>query len=308
MILSIGEILTDNFVEGQNKTTLPGGAPFNVACNIKTFGGDVSFLGAIGKDEDGRLLKEFAKSKLDKLFLKELEDKTTTQAIVTLSNGERSFKFNRGNGADYHLSISQLDDIDFTKVKIVHIGSLMLSEKEGYNFFFDAVKYIKNKTTCLISFDVNYRNDIFPNEEIAKEIFISAIKTADILKFTEEELELLSGENDLKKGLTKLLNPNQIAVVSLGKEGSVFYSKNTFIKVETYPLKPVDTTGAGDAFYSYFLFAIDNGLNLNDESNIKIELYNANLIGGLATQKKGAINVVPTLDELIQFKSKISAK
>ena len=308
MILAIGEILTDNFIENDKKTTLPGGAPFNVACNIKAFGGDIAFMGAIGKDEDGKLLEKFANKKLDNLYLKVLNDRATTQAIVTLDNGERSFRFNRSNGADYHLEISQLNDIDFTKVKIVHIGSLMLSTKEGFKFFFDAIKYIRSKSNCLISFDVNYRDDIFPNEDEAKKVFISAINEADILKFTEEELELLSGEKDLRKGLGKLLNPNQVAVVSLGKDGSVFYSKNKFTKVETYPLKPVDTTGAGDAFYSYFLFAIDNGLNLDDESVIRSELYNANLIGGLATQKKGAINVVPTLSELECFKAKISAK
>ena len=163
MILSIGEILTDNFIDESGKTTLPGGAPFNVACNIKTFNGDVAFMGAIGNDEDGRLLEKFAKAKLDNLYLEVLSNKSTSQAIVTLKDGERSFKFNRSTGADYCLSLSALKKIDLSEIKIVHIGSLMLSEKEGYDFFFEAIKYIKNNSKCLISFDVNYRDDIFPN-------------------------------------------------------------------------------------------------------------------------------------------------
>ena len=305
MILSIGEILTDNFIDQNGKTVLPGGAPFNVACNIKTFDGDIAFMGAIGNDEDGRFLEEFAKTKLDKLYIEVLPNKSTSQAIVTLKDGERSFKFNRSTGADYCLSISELKKIDFNKIKIVHIGSLMLSEKEGYSFFFEAVKYIKNTSKCLISFDVNYRDDIFENESIAKDIFVSAIKQADIIKFTEEELELLSEEKDYEKGLNKLLSPSQIAVVSLGKEGSLFYSKDKFIKVDTYPMKPVDTTGAGDAFYSYFLYALDNDLDLSNDEQIKAKLFKANLIGGLATQKKGAINVVPTLKELAEFMKNI---
>ena len=53
MVLSIGEILVDIFADGENKRVFPGGAPFNLACNIKKFKGDVSFYGAVGKDEYG---------------------------------------------------------------------------------------------------------------------------------------------------------------------------------------------------------------------------------------------------------------
>ena len=124
----------------------------------------------------------------------------------------------------------------------------MLSYQEGREFYYQACEYIHNHSKCLISFDVNYRDDIFKDEVEAKEIFLNAIKTADIVKFTKEELELLSNQKDVLNGLKSLLNDKQVAVVTLGKDGSIFYSKEKFIKVPSYPLKPVDTTGAGDAF------------------------------------------------------------
>ena len=71
-------------------------------------------------------------------------------------------------------------------------------------------------------------------------------------------------------------------------------------------MKPVDTTGAGDAFYSYFLYELDKGLDLNDESAIKEALKRANIVGGLATQKRGAIDVVPSLEELKNFQEKFA--
>ena len=304
MVLSIGEILVDIFIDGENKTVFPGGAPFNLASNIAHFKGDVSFYGAVGNDEYGRFLLDFAKKKIPSAFIDVKEDRSTTEAIVSLNNGERSFKFVRENGSDYILDVNNLKRFDLSKISIIHIGSLMLSFKEGRDFYYSAVKYIHQNSKCLISFDVNYRDDIFKDEQEAKQIFIEALKTADIVKFTEEELELLSNKKDILEGLKSLLNDKQIAVVTLGKDGSIFYTKDKYIKVPTYPLKPVDTTGAGDAFYSYFLYSLDKGLDTTNEDEIKHSLVRANVVGGLATQKKGAIDVAPSLEEIESFLSK----
>lgn len=301
MVLSIGEILVDIFIEGDNKLVFPGGAPFNVASNIAHYDGDVSFYGAVSPDEYGSFLLDFAKKKLPLSYIDVLDNRETTQAIVTLINGERSFKFKRDNGSDYLLNVRHLDKFDLSKISIVHIGSLMLSYLEGRNFFYQACEYIHQHSNCLISFDVNYRDDIFNSEDEAKEIFLTAIKSADIVKFTEEELELLTGHKNVLDCLKSLLNDKQVAVVTLGKDGSIFYSKNKYIKVPSYPLIPVDTTGAGDAFYSYFLYSLDQGLDINDDKQIINALRRANVAGGLATQKKGAIDVVPTNKEIDIF-------
>lgn len=300
MVLSIGEILVDIFVDGDNKKVFPGGAPFNVACNIKNFGGDVAFYGAVGPDEYGDLLKEAAHKRLSNYHLDTLSDRDTTQALVTIISGERSFKFVRSNGADYHLNLNYLNEFDLSKVKVVHIGSLMLSTSEGRDFYYSATKFFKDKG-IKISFDINYRDDIFSSPEEAKEIFLNALKEADIIKFTEEELELLSGEKDIKKGLKLLLNDNQIAVITLGSKGSIFYNKDKYIHQPSIPLKPVDTTGAGDAFYSYFLYALDNNLDLSNDSDIKDALMRSNISGGLTTQKFGAIDSAPNKEELEDF-------
>lgn len=309
MVLSIGEILVDIFVDGEHKEVFPGGAPFNVASNIAHFNNkEVAFYGAIGNDEHGYFLRDYSKNKIKYLYLDTLDKYHTTEAVVTLKDGERSFRFNRDAGADYHLNVSKLKEIDFSNVNIVHIGSLMLSSKEGRDFFSACVQYIKEIKDIKISFDVNYRDDIFNSEYEAKNIFLEAIKEADIIKFTSEELELLTGIKDAKHSLDILLNKKQIAVVTLGKEGSIYYSKNKFIKVPSVEMKPMDTTGAGDAFYSYFLYEVDKGLDLDKDSRIYDALLKSNIVGGLATQKKGAIGVVPSLKEMDEFKNQFNKK
>ena len=156
MLISVGEILVDIFSDGVTKTTLPGGAPFNVACNALLYTRNVGFIGAVGDDEDGQLLLKTAKEKpFTLLDIKVLKDRYTSKAIVSLDNGEISFKFDRSFGADYILDI---DSIDFAKIKdddIIHIGSLMLSEKEGRDFYFELVNRIRANSKAKISFAPN---------------------------------------------------------------------------------------------------------------------------------------------------------
>ena len=303
MLICIGEILVDIFEDGDKRTVMPGGAPFNVACNALLYTKDVAFYGAVGKDENGKMLVKTAKAKgFKSLNIKQLEDKYTSRAIVSLKDGERSFRFERDNGADYQLNVEDIDLSNLSDEDIVHIGSLMLSYDSGVHFYNELVRKIKANSNAKISFDINYRDDIFSSPDEAKKIFISALKQADILKFSIEELELLTNKNDVLESLNELLNKNQIAVVTLGSEGSMLYKDGKLIKVPTYKVKPIDTTGAGDAFYSYFLASLVNNPSfINDEKEVYSYLTKANVVGALATQAKGAIGVAPTLEEIEKF-------
>ena len=303
MLISVGEILVDIFDDGSKRSALPGGAPFNVACNALLYTHDVSFVGAVGQDEYGEMLTSFAKSKpFTNLNIKELPDRYTSKAIVTLKDGERSFKFDRDFGADYCLDVS---DIDLGSIKdndIIHLGSLMLSHERGISFFNEIIKQIKLISKAKISFDINYRSDIFKSPEVAKKTFLDALKKVDIIKFSLEDIELLLDTTDVEYALKSLLTPNQIAIVSLGADGSLYYKDGHIVKMKTYPLKPVDTTGAGDAFYSYFLASLVNEPDLvKSDERIKHYLLRANIAGGLATLKKGAIGSAPTEEEIDKY-------
>ena len=303
MVHVIGEILVDIFKSESSEEVFPGGAPFNVASNIKHFGGDVSFYGAVGKDEYGKFLSKFARSrKFNNLLIKKCNTRYTTQAIVSLNNGERSFKFVRENGADYALSIKNLEKLDIKENDIVHIGSLMLSFPRGRKFFTKAVEFAKSKG-ALISFDVNYRDDIFISALSAKNICKKAMKVADIIKISDEELNILDKAKKIETQIKNLGLENKIVFISKGKDGSTMKnSKNQFISVCTKPIKPVDTTGAGDAFYSYILYELDKDISkINNIELVMKMLQKANAVGAIATQKKGAINVVPSIEELDKY-------
>ena len=300
MILCIGEILADLIGNKENGVMrylrYPGGAPLNVACGIKKLGGNVGFIGSVGDDIIGNYLLDFCESiKFDYLDIFKDNKHNTTLAFVDNDEfGERSFSFNRFNTADYYIDINRLNVIK--DADIIHIGSLMLREEIGYNLANKIIEIAK-KYNKKISFDVNYREDIFDSKDLALFRFKEIIKKADIIKFSKEEVLYLSNCDDFSLGISKLVRKNQMVFVSLGVDGSYFQFQDDSVIVPTYKVKAIDTTGAGDAFYGCILKFIDE-MNLYKFEYIVESMKFANICGGLACTKLGAINALPTCYEL----------
>ena len=289
MILSIGEILADVIVDNTGKQKYCGGAPFNLIVNAKRSGATAGFIGRVGNDETGKfLLEETSKYNLDYLDIQTDNNRETTLALVTLTDGERDFKFVRNDTADYNIDFDSIDFSKYQNLKIIHLGSLMLSEKSGVelaNKIIDKAKSLGVK----LSFDVNFRTDIFKDEKSAIETYLPFIKKADIVKFSDDELLLFTGETDVEKGCKKIARSGQLIVVTLGKKGSYYYIDGASGSVPTEPVTPIDTTGAGDAFYGTFLAQIEN-VEYTD-SNLKSAMKLANENGAKTTLFKGAIKL-----------------
>ena len=292
MITSIGEILIDQFIDKNGTANEIGGAPFNVAVAIKRSGGNSSFIGSIGNDEFGAIIEEKAcKMGLNNLFLYKYDEYKTTVAQVKLVNGERSFSFIRDGGADYHFSFP-LNDFIYQS-NIVHIGSLMLSKEEGRSFLKTLIPELKRRNS-LVSFDINYREDIFAHEDI-KSIYQEVIEQVDILKISEDELDIF-GRAYIDSLKDKLI------CLSLGSKGSEYRFNELRGKVPTYKVKVMDTTGAGDAFLGAILSQLD-GYRLNELDKEQLdEIFRfANAVGALTTLKIGAISPIPSKEEVITF-------
>ncbi len=293
MILCVGEILADMIGEERGSKFCyerkAGGAPFNVACAVKAFGGSSAFVGSVGDDSIGDFLEKFAVSRqLDGLCIKRDRDHNTTLAFVNIaSDGERSFCFYRKNTADYYL-----DEVPrelFDKADIVHVGSLMLSEERGRNYARALMKKTKaaGKT---VSFDVNFRTDIFRDKSAAVEIYKEFIELADIVKLSDDEFEIF-GE-DYISGLKALV------CITLGSRGSEWRLGARRGRVPTVSIKPVDTTGAGDAFYAGLLYKLDDRRDGYTDETLNDAFRYANVCGALNTLGKGAIDSLPSASDI----------
>ncbi len=296
MILCIGEVLADLIGESHDGIMryqrFPGGAPLNVAVGIKRLGGNVGFIGTVGDDIIGRYLLEYTASVgFDYLDLNLDQMHNTTLAFLdNKENGERSFTFSRFNTADYLISQDRLDIIsDFD---IIHVGTLMLREEIGRKLAYDIIK-MTHRYNKLVSIDVNFREDIFNDREYAIEVYKEYIKMADIIKLSLAEVKLFTGQENYIDGLDEICNRDQMVFVTLGEKGAYYRCGKDSILVPAKEVQVIDKTGAGDAFYACVLKYLDenNDYSLSYMENV---LRHANICGGLACTKKGAISALPT--------------
>lgn len=289
MILSIGEILADVITaNGETKEYL-GGAPFNVAADIAYLGGDAGFVGRVGNDRLGAFLTEEAKqSKFRYLNVQVDEKRRTTRALVSLDkSGERDFRFDRKDAADYFIDTDEIDFSKLPQTEIVHLGTLMLSEEEGVARMERLLEKAKSAKK-LISMDMNFRSDIYPSAEAAIEISARFLKEADIVKVSEDELEMLTGGKDPEN--LKKLTPHLIAAVTMGAKGSAVLFRGEVITERVGDAPRVDTTGAGDAFFAGLLLKIaETGAERLNAENLRAALRFANAAGEKAIGQFGAI-------------------
>ncbi|MDE6398688.1 MAG: carbohydrate kinase [Clostridiales bacterium] len=301
MILCYGEILADMIGTEKEGVTAyeryAGGAPFNVACACKRAGGESGFVGSVGKDLIGGFLADFARAQnLDLTDIAVLPERNTTLAFVQLdASGERSFCFYRKHTADYALCEQSLRFIE--QADIVHLGSLMLSEREGIAFADALVEKVKRAGKKL-SFDINYRDDIFPSAAAAKEVYARYAAAADIVKYSEDELELFTGKKGAD-GLRAAAKENKLVCVTLGGKGSAYALGGITGTAESIRVRVADTTGAGDAFYGALLSQLD-GKVLADLTGGQLQsmFRFANVAGAIATTARGAINSLPYKAEI----------
>lgn len=298
MLLCIGEILADMIGEEKNGNITyerkAGGAPFNVACALKKFGREVKFVGSVGDDLIGSFLIDYAKNfGMDTTYIHQNKDRNTTLAFVELNeSGERSFCFYRKNTADY--CMPEISDELIGSADIVCIGSLMLADQKCVEYALDIIDraHALGKT---VAFDVNYRTDIYRDKESALKAYKRILSVADIVKFSEDEVETF-GE-DYVEGLK-----DKLTLITLGKDGSEWRYKGKKNRIPTITVNPVDTTGAGDAFFAGTLSVLDKnmGTTLNDEL-LDGALRFGNVAGALNTTGRGAIDNLPDLDTVNKY-------
>lgn len=293
MILSIGEVLADmigeNFENEIKIKAFCGGAPFNVAVNAKQSGAKVGFIGRVGKDAVGKFLISVAnKAGLDFLNIQVDGKRNTTLAFVSLKDGERDFSFLRNDTADYNIDVKKIPLSKIEDLNIIHLGSLMLSERKGIAVAKSIVKKTK-KLKKILSFDVNFRLDLFNGLEGAIKSYSYFVEKADILKFSEDEIIAYTGRDNLNEAINLLYKKDKLLLITLGDKGSMYVYNTLTGVIDTEKVNPIDTTGAGDAFFGTVLAELD-GKPFTKE-NIENALRKGNLSGAKTTQFLGAIKI-----------------
>ena len=308
-VTALGELLidfTENGKSGQGNPLFeanPGGAPCNVLAMLSKLGHKTAFIGKVGKDFFGEQLKDAIKEVgIDATGLCMDEEIHTTLAMVhTYPDGDRDFSFYRNPGADMMLSESDIPAELIRDTKIFHFGTLSMTH-EGVRKATKKALEIAKEAGAIISFDPNLRPPLWNSLDEAKDQVLYGLNYCDILKISDNEIQWLTGEEDYTAGVQWINDRFQIPLilVSMGKEGSRAYYQGNMVEVKPFIQKnTIETTGAGDTFCGCVLHYIcENGLDNLSESGLKDMLTFANAAAALITTRKGALRVMPNLEEI----------
>lgn len=311
-VTALGELLidfTDNGKSAQGNTLFeanPGGAPCNVLAMLNKCGHPTAFIGKVGKDIFGLKLKSTLEEvgiNTSNLIVDE-NARTTLAFVQTFEDGDRDFSFFRNPGADMLLTAQEVDEELIRDSRIFHFGTLSMTH-DGVREATKRAIAVAKESGAVISFDPNLRPPLWNSLEDAKVQVAYGLGQCDVLKISDNEIQWFTGEEDFDAGIAKLRKEYDIPLIllSMGRDGSRAYYKD--LKVEAVPFlqeSTIETTGAGDTFGGSCLhYILKYGLDDLDESRLKEMLTFANAAASIVTTRKGALRVMPEIEEVESF-------
>lgn len=312
-VAAIGELLIDFTPSGVNESGIalfgrnPGGAPANVLALLARLGSKTAFIGKVGDDDFGHFLKKtLIDNDIDTTGLIMSGEYNTTLAFVQLNEqGDRSFSFYRKPGADLMLRDDELNKEIIEGCKVFHFGSVSLTDEPSRSATLAAVKMARDKGR-IISYDPNYRPLLWNDEAGAIRQMRDALEYADIVKVSDNEVCLLSGETDYLAGARKIIGKGAALVfVTAGENGTYYCTSKHEDWITAFKVTAIDTTGAGDAFMGAALYhlkdkSLDEIKNIGKQELEKIVRF-ANAAGGLTATKRGAIPAMPGMGDIMSL-------
>lgn len=310
-VIALGELLIDFTMNGQSEQgnnmfeACPGGAPCNVLALLNKMGKKTAFIGKVGKDQFGALLRDtITEAGIDASNLMVDENVNTTLAFVhTFPDGDREFSFYRNPGADMMLTADEVNPEVVKDTKVFHFGTLSMTHEGVREATKKAVETAK-ANGCLVSFDPNLRPPLWSSLDLAKEQMEYGFGKCDILKISDNEIQFVSGKEDYDEGIAYLQETYNIPLIllTMGKDGSRAYYKGMRVDRPGFSVKAIETTGAGDTFCGSSLnYLVEHDFENLTEEQLGEMLTFANAAAALVTTKKGAIKAMPVKEEVLEL-------
>jgi len=256
MYLVCGEALFDFFSENDvnaqaskvNYKAIAGGSPFNVAVGLRRLGIDVALFAGLSSDYLGRRLQQVLQEEgVRPDYLQDFDAPTTLAMVAVGADGSPHYSF-RGEGcADRQLLPGHLPELG-AEVRGLHIGSFSLVVQPIADTLLALVRRESGKR--LISLDPNVRLNPEPNIELWRERINTLVEHADLIKVSDEDLNLLYPEHDPQSVIHGWLEHRcQLVFLTRGGQGAtVFSRRHGSWSAPACAVVMADTVGAGDTF------------------------------------------------------------
>ncbi len=288
------EIPTDKKIDVNKVLEFSGGSATNAAATFSAFGKKCAVVSKIGTDEYGQfVLDDLNKRKISTELIKISKGETPFSNIIVSSSGDMVLLIHRGIE-----STLSLEDIRFDfKSKWLYVGPMPSKKTE---LLIDVLKFAKENDMRTV---LN-PGSVELNLKLKK--MIPVLKYVDIISMNDDEAKKFVGYSNDVNNISKLSEyVNDIAIITKGEKGSLVSSKNNLYIANTFKTKQINFIGAGDAFLSAFVNAVDDGKDI--EQAITAGSFNASNVIQKYGAKEGIIGNYPSdVSKLRIAKSKLS--
>jgi fructokinase len=294
----IGEAIVDLIpaTDEGSYVARPGGGPLNIAVGLARLGQPAAFAGRLSADPPGTVLRRHLdRSGVDCRYLR-VAPQPSTISLADLVAGVAAYEFSAG-GPDFLWSAAELEFLP-AGARVVHFGSLASWLPPGDAAIDAAMDRIRAGGAVLVSYDPNVRPALQPDQDAARTQVERAVGHAHLVKASVEDLQWLYGRADPATVAQRWFGLGAgLVVITAGPDGASGWTRaGLAVTRPAYPAAMVDTVGAGDAFLSGLLDALDRGGLLDpaavlaglDADALGSALDQAGLVAGLTCERPGA--------------------
>ncbi|MFV5694622.1 carbohydrate kinase family protein [Flavobacterium sp. LB3P122] len=281
-ILCVGEVLVD-FIGHQEDVLINdtrdyhrylGGSPTNVAMNSTRLGLNTIMVATVGNDGFGSYISErLASVGVNINHLKVLDNKSTSVIFVSRSQGTPDFIPYRS--ADCCIYEEQISTEILSNTKIFHTTCFALSKNPAQKTILKKAQEAYD-LGCKLSIDVNYARKLWKSKSKALKVINAYCKFNPLIKISEDDMLRLFEKELPHEEIFEFFHHQGVDTVclTLGSKGVKLSQKGKdIIQMPAIKIdKVMDSTGAGDAFWSGFLFAYIKEKSINECLDIALKL------------------------------------
>ena len=253
----------------------PGGSEANTLNALSMLGHKVVYFGKVGQDDHGE--KYHQKLMENGVISKVIKVEGMTGKAVTFITPDSERTFATHLGVSVLLEDSEINEADIMEAKYFHLTGYILGGEKTRKAAMRALDIAKNNNVK-ICLDLADPNMVKMNKEVLE---LVAKEYADIIIANENEAKEFTNQEP-EEAINTLSEISEIAIIKLGKDGSLIKSKDKLIRIQGFKAKAIDTTGAGDIYTAGFLYGLLNNLSLETSGKI------ASFIASKVVEVKGA--------------------
>lgn len=261
---------------GMDYSVANGGSAGNTVNCLANMGTPCAMLGMVGDDEFGRLYcSELAECGGNAEYIFTNMQQPTGRCISFITpDSERTMRSNLG--ASSFVTAADIDKVDFSRFETVYFEGYRLFEMAGFDYAVEKAR----QAGCKIAIDFASFNVVELFHEKLRSLYENRV--FDMIFANEEEARAFFGNDEHEKNLAEAMNFCEIAVIKLGKAGSLIGRDGKISRISAALCKAVDTTGAGDSWAGGFFYGLYRNFDMDKCGEI------ASAVSAAVVQVQGA--------------------